>query len=158
MCSNRICVSDLSTCGLVISLCLINWAGKEKLDLPDDIVFRRDRDDGMGTQDRTQERHEWKTLDSQTCLLVIFQMFSTASFLYLSFQRKESTVLMSVKTTSIQLLGSFHLPSDGEVSWDFACVRNCFLKHDSYKKYFSVAALLFKTTYTRARTHTRMHT
>lgn len=39
MCSNRICISDLSTCGLVISLCAINWSGKETLDLPDDIVF-----------------------------------------------------------------------------------------------------------------------
>lgn len=94
----------------------------------------------MGTQDRSQERQDWKSLDSQTYLLVIFQMFSTASFLYLPFQMKESTVLMSVKITSIQLLGSFCLPSDGEVSWDFACVLNCFLKPDSYKKYFSVAA------------------
>lgn len=40
---DRVCISDLFTCGLMISLCVLNWAGKEKLEMPDDIVFRVQR-------------------------------------------------------------------------------------------------------------------
>lgn len=157
MCSNRVWVSDLSTCTLLISLCIINWPGKEKVALPDDIFFRVWRRwDWRPGQDPGKAWVENFRLSNQTCLLVIFQMLSAASFLYLPFQMKESIVLMLLKITSIQLLGSFHLPRDGEVSWDFACVCNCFLKPDSYKKIFQLLHYCSEPL-THARMHTHMH-
>lgn len=148
MWSNRIWTSDPLPCGLMVCLLphKLNWKSKK---CP--VTLSQET-----PQDRSQEMHKWKTSGSQTYLLVIFQMFWAASFLYLCFQLRESTVLMWLKIASIKFLGSFRLPSGGEVSWDFVCVFNCFLKAQLlYKKYFLVATLLYRTICTH--THTGIY-